>query len=187
MHRDTTFIYLKLRVPPIFWVRITCFSLSLSLLLGVHLDMKQRILGWCWSYWQPAEPFNVGLSLPRTMTDGKIILLQSRRPAVKERRSRPHRFEPLERIMVSIYLKWHSYFEVRPELGYYPHDSQALQFGGGVGFLSLVEGSGGATDDALLAIADLSQDSTEASGGGVSIEPESLAEIREGSDGVGCQ
>ena len=31
MHRDTTIIYLKLKVPPIFWVRITCFSLSLSL------------------------------------------------------------------------------------------------------------------------------------------------------------
>ena len=88
--------------------------------------------------------------------------------------------------MVSIYLKRHSH-EVRPELGYRPHDSQALQFGGGVGFLSLVEGSGSAANDALLAIADLSQNSTEASGGGVSIEPESLAEIREGSDGAGCQ
>ena len=70
--------------------------------------------------------------------------------------------------MVSIYLKWHSH-EVRPELGYRPHDSQALQFGGRVGFLSLVEGSGSAADDALLAIVDLSQDSTEARGGGVSI------------------
>ena len=78
---------------------------------------------------------------------------------VVECRSRPHRLEPLERIMVSVYLKWHSH-EVRPELGYRPHDSQALQFGGGVGFLSLVEGSGSAADDALLAIADLSQDST---------------------------
>ena len=88
--------------------------------------------------------------------------------------------------MVSIYLKRHSH-EVRPELGYHPHDSQVLQFGGGVGFLSLVEGSGSATVDALLAIADLGQDSTEASGGGVCIEPESLAEIREGGDGAGCQ
>ena len=88
--------------------------------------------------------------------------------------------------MVSIYLKQHSH-EVRPELGYRPHDSQALQFGGGVGFFSLVEGSGSATDDALLAITDLGQDSTEASGGSVCIEPESLAEIQEGSDGAGCQ
>ena len=88
--------------------------------------------------------------------------------------------------MVSIYLKWHSH-EVLPELGYRPHDSQALQFGGGVGFLSLVEGSGSAKDDALLAIANLSQDSTEASGRGVSIEPESLSGIWEGSDGAGCQ
>ena len=67
--------------------------------------------------------------------------------------------------MISIYLKWHSH-EVRSELGYRPHNSQALQFGGGVGFFSLVEASGRATDDVLLAIADLSQDSTEASGGG---------------------
>ena len=141
---------------------------SPSLLLGVYLDMKQRILGWCRPYWQPAEPINVGLSLPRTMTDGEIVLLQRRRPAVKESRSRPHRLEPLERIMVSVYLKWHSH-EVRPELGYRPHDSQALQSGGGVGFLSLVEGSGSAAGDAFLAFADLSQDSTEASGGGVGI------------------
>ena len=88
--------------------------------------------------------------------------------------------------MVSIYLKWHCH-EVRPELGYRPHDSQALQFSGGVGFFSLVEGSGSATDDAILAIADLSQDCTEASGGGVCVEPESLVKIREGSDGAGCQ
>ena len=120
------------------------------------------------------------------MADGEIILLQRRQPAVEERRSRSHRLEPLERIVVSIYLKWHCH-EVRPELGYRPHDSQALQFSGGVGFFSLVEGSGSATDDALLAIADFSQDCTEASGGGVGIEPESLAKIREGSDGAGCQ
>ena len=88
--------------------------------------------------------------------------------------------------MISIYLKWHSH-EVWSELGYRPHDSQALQFDGWVGFFSLVEGSGSAADDALLAIADLSQDGTEASGGGVCIEPESLAEIREGSDGASCQ
>ena len=141
---------------------------SPSLLLGVYLHMKQRILGWCRSYWQPAEPINVGLNLPRTMTDGEIVLLQRRRPAVKERRSCPHRLKPLERLMVSIYLEWHSH-EARPELGYRSHDSQALRFGGGVGFLRLVEGSGSAADDAFLAIADLSQDSTEASGGGVGI------------------
>ena len=88
--------------------------------------------------------------------------------------------------MVSVYLKWHSH-EVRPELGYRPHDSQALQLSGWVGFLRLVESSGSAADDALLAIADLGQDSTEACGGGVSVEPESLAEVREGSDGAGCQ
>ena len=29
------YIYLKLRLPPIFWVRITCFSFSLSKLFYV--------------------------------------------------------------------------------------------------------------------------------------------------------
>ena len=86
--------------------------------------------------------------------------------------------------MVSEYLEWHSH-EVRPELGYRPHDSQALQFSGRVGLLSLVESPGSAADDALLAIVDLSQDSTEACGGGVSVQPESLAEVWEDSDGAG--
>ena len=88
--------------------------------------------------------------------------------------------------MVSVYLEWHSH-EVRPELGYSPHDNQALQFGGRVGLLSLVESPGSAADDALLAIADLGQDSTEACGGDVSVQPESLAEVRKGSDGAGRQ
>ena len=61
--------------------RMQLLHQSPSLLLSVHLDMKQRILGWCRSYWQPAEPINVGLSLPWTMTDGEIVLLQRRRPA----------------------------------------------------------------------------------------------------------
>ena len=139
-----------------------------SLLLGVDLDMQQRVLGWCWTHWQPAEPINVGLGLPWTMMDGKIVLLQRYRPVVKERGPRPHRFKPLECIAVSEYLKWHSH-EVRPELGYHPHDSQALQFSGRVGLLSLVESSGSTADDALLAIMDLSQDSTEACCGGVSV------------------
>ena len=88
--------------------------------------------------------------------------------------------------MVSVYLEGHSH-EVRPELGYHPHDSQALQFRGRVGLLSLVESPGNAADDALLAIVDLSQDSTEACGGGVGVQPKSLAEVRKGSDGAGRQ
>ena len=88
--------------------------------------------------------------------------------------------------MVSVYLKWHSH-EVRPEFGYCPHDSQALQFGGRVGFLSLVEVSGSAADDALLAIPDLGQDSTEACGGGIGVEAEGLAKVWEGSDGASRQ
>ena len=102
------------------------------------------------------------------MTDGEVVLLQRCRPVVKERRPRPHCLKPLECIVVSVYLKWHSH-KVRSELGYCPHDSQARQFGGWVGFLSLVEGPGSSANDALLAVADLSQDSTEGSGGGVGI------------------
>ena len=90
--------------------------------------------------------------------------------------------------MVSKHLKWHNH-EVRPELGYCPHDSQALQFSGKVGLLSLVESPGSAADDVLLAIADLSQDSAEACSGGVGVglQPKGLAEVREGSDGAGCE
>ena len=82
------------------------------------------------------------------------------------------------------YLGWHSH-EVRPELCYRPHDSQALQFSGRVGLLSLVESPGSAADDALLAIADLSQDGAEACSGGVGVQPKGLADVREGSDGAG--
>ena len=88
--------------------------------------------------------------------------------------------------MVSEHLKRHSH-EVRPELGYRPHDSQALQFSGRVGFLRLVESPGSGADDALLAIADLSQDSAEACSGGVGVQPKGLSEVREGSDGAGCE
>ena len=47
------------------------------------------------------------------------------------------------------------------------------------------ESPGSAEDDALLAIADLSQDSAEARSGGVGVQPKGLAEVREGSDGAG--
>ena len=126
----------------------------------------------------------MGLGLPWTMADGKVVLLQRCGPAVKERGPRPHRLKPLECIVVSKYLEWHSH-EVRPELGYCPHDSQALQFSGRVGLLSLVESPGSAADEALLAIADLSQDSAEACSGGVGVQPKGLSEVREGSDGAG--
>ena len=102
------------------------------------------------------------------MADGKVVLLQCCRPAVKERGPRPHRLKPLECIVVGKYLEWHSH-EVRPELCYPPHDSQALQFSGRVGLLSLVGGPGNAADDALLAIADLSQNGAEACSGGIGV------------------
>ena len=55
--------------------------------------------------------------------------------------------------MVGEDLKWHSH-EIWPEFGYRPNDGQAL--------LSPVEGPRSAADGALFAIADLSQDRTEA-------------------------
>ena len=85
--------------------------------------------------------------------------------------------------MFGVDLKRHRH-KIRSEFGHRPYDGQALQFGGQVGFLSLVECSGSAADDALFAIPDLSQDSTEAFGGGVGVEAEALAKVREGSDGA---
>ena len=105
---------------------------------------------------------------------------------VEERRPRLHRLEPLECVMICVDLKWHRH-EVRSEFRYRPYDSQALQFGGRVGFLSLVEDSGSAADNELLVIPDLGQDSTEACGGGVGLGAEGLAKVREGSDGVSGQ
>ena len=63
--------------------------------------------------------------------------------------------------MVRIYLKWHGH-EVWTELSHGPYNGEAFQFSGGIGFLSLVEGSRGAADDALLSSADLCQDCAEA-------------------------
>ena len=114
------------------------------------------------------------------MMDGKVILLQRCRPAVEECRPRPHRFEPLECVVIRENLERHRH-EVGSELGYRPYDCQALQFGGRVGIFSLVEGSRSAADDALLAIPHLGQNSTEARVGGVDVEAEGLAKVREGS------
>ena len=63
--------------------------------------------------------------------------------------------------MILIYLKWHGH-EVWTELSHSPHNGEAFQFSGGVGLFSLVEGSRGAADDALLDFADLCQDCAKA-------------------------
>ena len=86
--------------------------------------------------------------------------------------------------MVRKYLEWHSH-EVRMEISHSPYNGQALQLGGAIGFLSLVEGPRNAADEALLAIADLSLDCAEACVRCVGIQPKSLAEVGEGSDGAG--
>ena len=55
------------------------------------------------------------------------------------------------------YLEWHSH-EVWTELSHSPYNDEAFQLGGGIGFLSPVEGSRSAADDALPAFAYLHQD-----------------------------
>ena len=65
--------------------------------------------------------------------------------------------------MIREYLEWHGH-EVRTEFSHSPDNGQALQFGGGIGLLSLVEGPRSAADDALFTVADLSQDCAEACG-----------------------
>ena len=86
--------------------------------------------------------------------------------------------------MIRIYLEWHSH-EVWTELGDCPHNRQTLQFSGRVRLFSLVQCSRSATDDALLALPNLSQDGTEACCRGISIQPKCLAEIRESCDRAG--
>ena len=88
--------------------------------------------------------------------------------------------------MVCEDLEWHGH-EVWPEFGYSPDDGQALQFGGVVDLLSLVEGPRSAADDALFAIADLSQDRTEAYSRCVGIQLKGLTEVWEDSDRTGCE
>ena len=85
--------------------------------------------------------------------------------------------------MIREYLEWHGH-EVWTELSHSLYNGEAFQLGGGIGFLSLVEGSRSAADDALLAVADLRQDCAEACGRRVGVQPKSLAEVGEGSEGA---
>ena len=123
----------------------------------------------------------MSLNFARMMSYSEIVLLQSSRLAVEERRPCTHRLKPLERVVVRVYLEWHSH-EVWPELGDCPHNRQALQFSGRVRLFSLIQSSGSAADDALLALPNLSQDGTEACRRGVGVQPECLAEVRESCD-----
>ena len=68
------------------------------------------------------------------------------------------------------------------EFGDGPDDGEALQFSGGVCFLRLVKGVRGTTNDVPLAFLYLSEDSSEACGGGIDVQPEWEVKVREGSD-----
>ena len=115
------------------------------------------------------------------MPHSKVILLQRCRPAVEECGPCAHCLQPLESIVIREYLEWHSH-EVRAELGDCPRNRQALQFGGWVRPFSLIQSPGSATDDALLALPNLSQDGTKACSGGVGVQPKRLAKVGEGCD-----
>ena len=71
------------------------------------------------------------------------------------------------------------------EFGDGPDDGEALQFSGGVCFLRLVKGARGTTNDALLASLYLSEDSSDACGGGIGVQLEWEVKVREGSNGAG--
>ena len=66
-----------------------------------------------------------------------------------------------------------------------PDDGEALQFGGEICFLGLVEEARRAADDTLFAFPDLSEDCAEACGRRVGIQPKWKAGVGEGSDGTG--
>ena len=72
---------------------------------------------------------------------------------------RPHCFEALQGIVVSVNLEWHGH-EVWSELRNGPNNGEAFQLSGGVGLFCLVEGVRCAADDVLLAFPDLSEDCT---------------------------
>ena len=74
-----------------------------------------------------------------------------------------HRFQPLQSAVVGVDLKWYGH-QIRLELCDGPDDGETLQLGGRIRFLCLVEGSGGAADDAFFAFSDLSKDCVEACG-----------------------
>ena len=71
------------------------------------------------------------------------------------------------------------------EFGNGPDDGEALQFSGEVCFLHLVKGAQGTATDALLAFLYLSEDSFEACGGGIGVQPEREVKVREGGDWAG--
>ena len=86
--------------------------------------------------------------------------------------------------MVGIYFKRHRH-QVGTELADGPDDGEALQFSSRVRLLSLVKGARGTTNDALLVFLYLSEDSSEASGWGIGVQPEGEVKVWEGSDWAG--
>ena len=87
---------------------------------------------------------------------------------MKEGGSCAHRLKPLQSVVVGIDFERHRH-QVGAELGNGPDDGESFQFRGGVGFLRLVEGARGTTNNALLAFSYLCKNCSEACSGGVGV------------------
>ena len=74
----------------------------------------------------PAEAIDMGLGFPRPMLDCEVVLLQCCRPEVEKCRPCPHRFEPLQGVVVRVHLKWHSH-EVGTKLDNGPNGGETFQ------------------------------------------------------------
>ena len=154
-------------------------------ILVVQQPYLQDCIFWRWGIdGQATEPIHVNLRLPGAVLYREVVLFQRSRPAVEKSGSRSHRLQPLQRVVVSVDLKWHRY-QVRSELCDGPDDGEALQLGGGIYFFCLVEGARCTADDALFAFPDLSEDCAETCGRRVVVQPKWQAEVGEGSDLAG--
>ena len=94
-------------------------------LIFQEAKVEENIFWRCGVNRQPAEAIDMGLGFPRPMLHCEIVLLQRCRPAVEECRPCPHRFEPLQCVVVRINLEWHSR-EVGTKLGNGPNDCETF-------------------------------------------------------------
>ena len=98
--------------------------------------------------------------------------------------ARPHGLEPLQSIVVRVYLEWHLH-EVWSELCNGPDNGEAFQLSGGIIFFGLVQRPRCTADDAFFSFPDSHQDCAEACGRRVRVQTEGEAEVGDGGDGAG--
>ena len=85
-------------------VELSCEIPSFVLIFH-KANLEEDIFWRCGVNGQPAETIDLGLSFPRSMFNCEVVFLQRCRPAVEERGPCPHRFEPLQGVMVRINLE----------------------------------------------------------------------------------